>query len=390
MMFPGGQDRPTIAAGAVGASILNLQRNGARWEVVDGGFQSRRLTPSTLCAISGPAVPTLGEAVQGVLAPQSGCFTPWGTLLLAEADPLAWLARLPERFPKGAGAYGWVVEVDAFDPQAVPAKRTALARFARAGLLATTSTDGRAVVFMADDQPDGYLFRFVSDSRAEPGNPALLDSGTLSVAVAEGWSLRFAPLPKATATLTAARNAASALGAEPFDAPAGMALAPNGGLYLTCRGNAQRAALGSFHPRPSNPDGHVLLFRPDGRDPAATVFAGEITLLCGGGPAAGPTGWMSRPSSLALAADGAMWIGTDATGIAFAAPDMASVSRVYAPPVGALMGGAALTPDGAALLSAVRHPGATPGASFDRPATRWPSLRPDMPPQTTIVTLTRA
>ena len=38
-------------------------------------------------------------------------------------------------------------------------------------------------------------------------------------------------------------------------------------------------------------------------------------------------------------------------------------------------------------FGAVRHPGATPGASFDNPETRWPTLRPNMPPQTTIIGL---
>jgi len=38
----------------------------------------------------------------------------------------------------------------------------------------------------------------------------------------------------------------------------------------------------------------------------------------------------------------------------------------------------------------VRHPGATPEASFNFPATRWPTLLPNMPPQSTIVGLVSA
>ena len=51
------------------------------------------------------------------------------------------------------------------------------------------------------------------------------------------------------------------------------------------------------------------------------------------------------------------------------------------------MGGVAQSPDGAVVFSAVRHPGDTADASFDHPATRWPTLLPDMPPQTTIIGL---
>ena len=394
MMFPGGQDRPLIAIGAQGASILNLERQGTRWVIVDGGFQTRRITASTLCSITGPATSETGEAIQGVLAPQSGCVTPWGTLLMAEGDPQPWLARLQDRgqhlpVAAHANAYGWLVELDPFNPQSVPAKRTALGRFPRAGVAATKSAKGHAVVFMTDDQVAGHLYRFVSDAPAD-GDTSPLDSGTLSVAVNKGgWTIGFVPLPKGIATLTAIRQAASQLGATVFDSPAGMAVGEGGTLFLTCRGNAQRQQSTPFNPSVPNPDGQVLLFRPDDHDPAAAEFAGEITIICGGGPAAGPSGWMSRPSAITLGAKGEMWLATEASGLGVAAADMSSAPRVYIPPVGALMGGVAITPDGTTLLSAVRHPGATPGASFDHPATRWPSLLPNMPPQTTIVTLAR-
>jgi hypothetical protein len=45
-------------------------------------------------------------------------------------------------------------------------------------------------------------------------------------------------------------------------------------------------------------------------------------------------------------------------------------------------------PDGT-LLAAIAHPGATPGASFAQPASRWPNMRADEPPRSTVVTLAR-
>jgi secreted PhoX family phosphatase len=391
MMFPGGLDRPSLAAAAQGASLLNLEQRAGRFVVIDGGYQSRRLTASTLCRLTGPAVAAVGDAVQGVLAVQSGCTTPWGTLLLAEGDATPWFDRLPAGDPSlpnrsRAGAFGWMVELDPLDPQSVPAKRTALGRFARGGAVATTSADGRAVVFMTDDRDDGFLFRFVSAGPAAPNTPALLDTGTLSVAVpAADWQIRFAPLPQGTVSLTAARDAARQLGAQRFDRPAGLAIGADSTLFLACRGVALRARPDRLNPRAANPHGHVLLFRPDGRDAAAAVLAGEIAIL--GGPGGDGQPWLSRPAAIAVGGDGGLWIATDASGTVRAEAATYAVQRAYEPPLGSAMGGVAFTPDGRSVLTAVRHPGDTPGASFDRPATRWPTLRPDMPPQSTVIGL---
>ena len=92
MAWPGGADRPVVAAAMQGASLLNLERLGSGWVVVDGGYQTRRLHGGTLCRLSGPHGG--GGSVQGLLGLGGGCTTPWGTLLLAEGDPRPWIARL--------------------------------------------------------------------------------------------------------------------------------------------------------------------------------------------------------------------------------------------------------------------------------------------------------
>ena len=53
-------------------------------------------TDGTLCQISGPVAASIGTTVQGVLAPQAACTTPWGTALLAEGDVGPWLTRLAD------------------------------------------------------------------------------------------------------------------------------------------------------------------------------------------------------------------------------------------------------------------------------------------------------
>jgi hypothetical protein len=193
-----------VAAAMQGASLLNLERLGSGWVVVDGGYQTRRLHGGTLCRLSGPHGG--GGSVQGLLGLQGGCTTPWGTLLLAEGDPAPWIARLGAADPRfaSAGGFGWVAELDPFDPGAVPTKRTALGRGAHGDVAATLARDGRAVVYMTDRRVGGFLRRFVS---AGPATVAgALDSGTLSVARLAGGRLDWVPWRRAAAKGRAARR----------------------------------------------------------------------------------------------------------------------------------------------------------------------------------------
>lgn len=409
MMFPGGRDRPKLAGLAQGASILDLERRGGRWRIADGGFQARRISSHTLCRLAGPATKRLGDSVPGVLGVGGGCVTPWGTVLLAEGDPAPWFDRLGKADDLYAGPaalplYGWMVELDPLDPMALPVKRTALGRLARAGAAATLAADGRAVVFMSDASRNGFLFRFVSAGRAAAGSPggnrALLDDGTLSVARAEGTKLRFVDLPPEPAGGMAWLEAASLAGAAEFDSPNGLAIGIDGVLHLACRGTPRRARIDAFNPRTANAAGHLLAFHPDGNDATAAEWSSEIVLL-GGDPASGggvyPEGsqaWLAAPCSLGRDATGRLWIGTDqqgalsatADGLFVATPPGNALTAVCFAPRGGAIGGAVVV-DGT-VFTAIRHPGAEPGASFDRPGTPWPGTKPGQKPRTAVVSLT--
>ncbi|WP_353805376.1 PhoX family protein, partial [Acinetobacter baumannii] len=82
--------------------------------------------------------------------------------------------------------FGWIVEIDPFNPASTPKKRTALGR--KKGECATTAIakDGRVAVYMGDDQIDHFVFKFVSDGVFNPNdrlaNRDLLDHGTLYAA----------------------------------------------------------------------------------------------------------------------------------------------------------------------------------------------------------------
>ncbi|HUW80373.1 MAG TPA: alkaline phosphatase PhoX, partial [Acidocella sp.] len=409
MVFPGGVDNPDVAGRLQGATIINLQYQAGRWVTVDGGYQSRRITDGTLCQISGPVAASIGTTVQGIIAPQAGCATPWGTALLAEGNAGPWLTRLANvglgfADPNNAPRFGWVAELDALHPLSFPIKRTALGRFARSGIAATTATDGRAVIFMSQDDPAGFLLRFIAATATTDGSA--LDSGTLSVAQINGSTITWIDLGTDIPTLAGTVAAAAAAGGSAFDAPGGIAIAPgNGAIDLACRGNNARNTPDALNPRVGDDNGHVLAFSPPGGDVTAKTFPGKM-VLAAGNPATTPSaqytpgsnGWLKKPRTLNLDPLGQLWIGTDQEGrisdtadglfiMQTGGPSPYLITTAYLAPIGAAIGGAAFDAATKTSFGAVRHPGATPTASFDAPATRWPTLQPTMPPQTTIIGL---
>ena len=480
MMFPAYERaRPTpeqvrIEMAAHGLSIVEIRRDGSAWQVVRPSGYARRLTANhSVFELTGPAAGSPrfttsgdpgGRRVIGTLNNCAGGVTPWGTVLSAEENFHGYFTGNPARTSEAANharyriaekpyfrwllydarfdvedephepnRFGWVLEVDPYDAQAQPKKRTALGRFAHEAASTVLNRDGRAVVYSGDDRIFEYVYRFVSEQRVDPDQPQrnfdILDSGTLSVAhfhatgnvswLALVWGE--GPLTAANGfasqadVLIEARRAADLLGATPMDRPEDIEVDPvSGRVYLALTGNRMRGAdeTDPANPRGPNPAGHILeLIPPEGpdgaSDHAADVFSWEMLLLAGQpgidagaehSADTGEAGWLVNPDNLAFDSRGRLWIATDGApktaGVAdglfacqTAGPERARARHFFRAPAGAEVCGPCFTPDEATLFLAIQHPGArTPPRAV---LNGWPDFDPEVPPRPAVLAITR-
>ena len=240
---------------AHGVSILEVRKTNGKWGVVRTSSLGRRITSNTPMRISGPAAGhALLQSKKYAIAPTGSAqigvnngfeangtinncahgYTPWGTYLTCEENwngnfgatgaigsPNTGSAALDAvvvnqqtRFGVTAGGFGyrwhtvdprldvstnpletnlfgWVVEIDPFDPASKPVKRTALGRFKHESAQVALSYDAQGIAnriayYQGDNERNEYIYKFVATQAFNPRNRAanreLLDSGILYVA----------------------------------------------------------------------------------------------------------------------------------------------------------------------------------------------------------------
>ncbi|MEU3309265.1 alkaline phosphatase PhoX [Nocardiopsis sp. NPDC006832] len=377
---------------SLGATIARVELVDGRWRVL-GDELDHRLTGDSPTTPNGPLVghPALdtGADPAGVLSGPGQATTPWGTCLTADA------ALDRELTPNEARRSGWAVEVDPFDPDSAPMKRTALGRMAHHGATVTESR-GRAVVYLCDDS---HLYKFVG---AHPWRERLRDralgplaegalyaartgsdgSGTWSPLVHGGSGLGEGEgFTDQADVLLRAGEAAEAVDATRLRGPGTPAVHPATGAVYLSEADGQGG-------------GRILSLSEGAADHGATLFSWHES-----------TRTEAPPGGLHCGSDGRLWIHTDTTRITdpraweragnsallCADPDGGRARRFLTGPRGCAIAGVAATPDGRTLFVTVRGPGSAtehlgaPTVDDPRAVSNWPGFDPRGRPRSAVV-----
>ena len=381
---------------AHGVSVLETRKVAGKWQVVKNSPYGRRLTANTPMRISGPAaghdllkavdydITPSGSIPMGmtdgfkVYGTQNNCahgITPWGTYLTCEENWNGYFGSttgsvpnaasgetgknfnrygvtasgfgyrwhtVDERFdvsknPNEPNLFGWVVEVDPFNPNSTPVKRTALGRFKHESAQYVVDAANNIAFYQGDDERNEYIYKFVCAGKYNPNNRAanmdLLDTGTLYVAKfaaglrgqwiallpdtigVDGVALRDNPnfsgandAEVLAKILIKTRMAADAVGATMMDRPEWTAARPriNGyskiEVYCTLTNNNRRGssatpssnkadgttaagsarpAADAANPRANNLYGHIIRWTEDADTVLATTFDWDLFVQCG-------------------------------------------------------------------------------------------------------------
>ncbi|MET0899378.1 MAG: PhoX family phosphatase [Mycobacterium sp.] len=483
-MHPGyNADAPTreqfdIGVAAHGLTVVEVERTPQGLTPVMGRY-NRRLTADSPFTLTGPAAGTdfvktaadpTGRTVLGTVNNCSGGVTPWGTVLSGEenfnsyfgaaegapapnpvdADRLdrygvkleaterKWETFDPRwdvtKAPNEVNRFGYVVELNPWDPESAPIKHSALGRFKHEAANIYVTDDGTVVAYSGDDERFDYMYKFISSKKMRKGsdpaamahNLTILDEGTLYVAKlgsdipageidgsgtlpstgsfagtgtwipllrsgagGQAESLVDGISPQEVAVFT--RFAADKAGATKMDRPEDFEANPKTGkVYVALTNNNERGVDGepgadAANPRNDNKSGQVLEITDDH---AGTSFTWDLLLVCGD-PAAADTYFggfdkakvspISCPDNLAFDSHGNLWISTDGNAldsndglfaVALDGPNRGETKQFLTVPLGAETCGPIITDD--LVTVCVQHQGENDDNSIDDPQSRWP------------------
>ena len=263
-----------------------------------------------------------------------------------------------EDYRNGFNTFGYITEIDPFDPVALPRKRTALGRFAHENCAFAPVKQGQPVVFyMGDDSRGEYIYKFVSKalwSNSDIGGglragDKYMNEGTLYVASfnedgSGEWKALIhgqngldnsntdLPFNDQAAVLVFARAAADVVGATKMDRPEWVSVSPiTGEVYVTLTNNKYRGQrddqpVDAANPRSydnrgkprGNDNGHIIRWAEAGGDHSATSFVWDIYLFASPSDLTAENlsnltnnNDLSSPDGLYFDPRGVLWIQTD-------------------------------------------------------------------------------
>ena len=421
---------------AHGLTIVELKEVDGKWQIVKDSPLNRRVTPDTPFDVVGPARGSdllktsqdkNGTRILGTFNNCGNGKTPWGTYLACEENfngyfsssegenynqtaeqkrygiaskgkdwGYAW-AKTDARFdvssePNEANRHGWVVEVDP-SGRRQPVKLTALGRFKHENAECVISKDGKAVVYLGDDERGEYLYRFVSKGTYQPDgdNTKLLHEGELFVAkfnddgTGQWLNLKDAGM-RDDETLVFARVAASKVGATTMDRPEWVAANPHkveAYVALTnnkYRGERESQPLNAANPRAKNPYGQIVRWTPDDENHTADTFVWDMFAMAGnptqhsdlmaGSSNVNAENMFNSPDGLKFDSVGNLWIQTDGNysnenGFAgmgnnqmlMGDPETGEIHRFLVGPKECEITGMTWSPDRKTMFVGVQHPG---------------------------------
>jgi len=405
---------------AHGVSVIEIKKDGSSFNLNKASSFNRRITAQTPMDINGPLknhdlVKTKyspnGEKTRGTLNNCASGLTPWGTYLTCEenwagyfkkADSstldaksaatqnrymgssqsdgrYAWAnsstsddiydrwsiiqtgVNSSQDYRNVANTFGWVVEIDPFNPTSTPRKRTALGRMGHEGAMPSVIKNGEPLVYyMGDDSKGEYVYKYVSTENwdeadinggLDAGNK-YLDDGKLYVAkFNDDGSGEWLELSMSNPNITSyadydfddladilvnTRHAADAAGATPMDRPEWSGVHPvTGDVYVTLTNNSNRGKnndLDAPNPRyysddkdgkesTGNVNGHIMRMQELENNANATSFHWDIYLFGAQADASGNVNIskltddndFSSPDGLYFSqvSKGLMWLQTD-------------------------------------------------------------------------------
>ncbi|EAI3905504.1 PhoX family phosphatase [Campylobacter lari] len=421
----------------LGVSIFEIKKEKDQWSVVLDSKYNRRIDANTKMSISGPAKQQVLQNENFIYGTLNNCAngkTPWGTYLTCEENINDFFGSLDEKIkfskeqlrfgfkaqsqygwekfderfdlsknPNEANKFGWVVEIDPFDPNSIPIKRTALGRFKHENAELIVEDDGTVVIYMGDDEANEFIYKFISKHKYKKGldTSKILDEGTLYVAQFNGKIGNFRGSGKwieleygknnlnkengfnsQADVLINARIAGTIVNATPMDRCEWIASHKESGskeVFATLTNNKKNNNPNPANPRTKNIYGQIIKWEHKNSH-KDDEFTWEIFALAGnpdnqtslnkGSNNITSNNKFNSPDGLSFDRDGRLWIQTDGNYsnqeefegmgnncMLAANPKTGEIKRFLTGPIACEITGIAFSQDYKTMFVGIQHPG---------------------------------